>query len=133
MDLQSENQRWIIWKLQGLENSYWNQTKRKVKRFQINNGLEFCSYFLNDFYKENGIARYKTVVGNPQQNGLTERFNRTILVKVRCMLFSAGLSKIFLGKSSYDCCIPYKHISLYSSWHENSWRSLVSSVTPWFS
>src|SRR3954465_3159116 len=37
----------------------------------------------------------KLIAGTPQQNGLAERFNRTILERVRCMLTSAGLTKVF--------------------------------------
>ena len=72
-----------------------NQTGIKIKRFRTDNGLEFYSEPFNDFCKENGIARHKIVAGTPQQNGLAERFNRTILERVRCMLLSAGLPKIF--------------------------------------
>jgi len=72
-----------------------NKTSRKIKRFRTNNGLEFCSEPFNAFCKENGIARHRTVAGTLQQNGLAERFNRTILERVRCMLLSAGLPKIF--------------------------------------
>ena len=39
----------------------------------------------------NGIARHKTLVGKPQQNGVAERINRTLLEKARCMLSKAGL------------------------------------------
>lgn len=42
-----------------------------------------------------GIARHRTVRHTPQQNGLTKRMNRTLIEKVRCMLFNANLSKYF--------------------------------------
>ncbi|GJS94799.1 retrotransposon protein, putative, ty1-copia subclass [Tanacetum coccineum] len=37
----------------------------------------------NNLCKESGIARHLTVIGTPQQNGLAERMNRTLLNKVR--------------------------------------------------
>jgi hypothetical protein len=40
-----------------------------------------------------------TVPGTPQQNGLVERMNMTLLKKVRCMLFSSGLSKNFWAEA----------------------------------
>ncbi|KAH9669834.1 Integrase catalytic domain-containing protein [Citrus sinensis] len=70
-----------------------NQTERRVKRLRIDNGLEYCC---NDFDKlciKKGIARHKTVRHTPQQNGLAERMNRTLVEKVRCMLFNENLSK----------------------------------------
>lgn len=46
------------------------------------------------------IARHKTTAGTPRQNGLAERFNRTILERVRCMLVSARLKKVFCAESA---------------------------------
>ncbi|KAD4178669.1 hypothetical protein E3N88_27260 [Mikania micrantha] len=57
-----------------------NQTGRRIKKLRSENGLEFCNDSFNQFCKENGIARHLTVPGTPQQNGLAERMNRTLLV-----------------------------------------------------
>ncbi|GJS53995.1 retrovirus-related pol polyprotein from transposon TNT 1-94 [Tanacetum coccineum] len=65
-----------------------NQTGRKLKKLQTDNGLEFCNQEFNNLCKESGIERYLTVTGTPQQNGLAERMNRTLLNMVRCLLFS---------------------------------------------
>ena len=65
-----------------------NQTGKKIKRFKTDNGLEFCSDFFTDYYRKAVIARHKIVVKTPQQNDLAERFNRTILERVRCMLLA---------------------------------------------
>ena len=35
----------------------------------------------------------------PQQNGVAERMNRTLLEKVRCMLSNAGLDKKFWAEA----------------------------------
>ena len=37
---------------------------------------------------------------NPQQNGVAERANRTIVERIRCMLFSSGLGKRFWGEAA---------------------------------
>lgn len=58
------------------------------------NGLEFCNEAFENYCVASGIARHKTTVGTPQQNGLDERFNKTILKRVRCMLV-ARLKKVF--------------------------------------
>ena len=47
------------------------------------------------FCKKLGIVRHRTCAGRPQQNGMAERMNRTLLEKARCMLFHAKLSKGF--------------------------------------
>ena len=70
-----------------------------LKCLRTDNGLEFLSKDFEKFRKENGIQRHRTVPGNPQQNGVVERMNRTLLEKVRCMLFSSGLPKEFWGEA----------------------------------
>ncbi|GJS54945.1 retrovirus-related pol polyprotein from transposon TNT 1-94 [Tanacetum coccineum] len=59
------------------------QTRKFVKRLRTNNGLEFCQGEFNEFYKNEGIVRHHTVRYTPQQNGVAERMNNTLLEKVR--------------------------------------------------
>jgi len=47
-----------------------NQIGRKIKKLRINNGLEFCESDFNEFCVVQGIARHRTLVGKPQQNGV---------------------------------------------------------------
>ncbi|KAD4178745.1 hypothetical protein E3N88_27336 [Mikania micrantha] len=79
-----------------------NQSEKRVKRLRTDNGLEFCNRVFDLFCKEHGIGRHLTVVGTPQQNGLVERMNRTLLNKVRCMLFSAVLSNTKVENVKYS-------------------------------
>uniref|UniRef100_A0A251V331 Putative zinc finger, CCHC-type n=1 Tax=Helianthus annuus TaxID=4232 RepID=A0A251V331_HELAN len=75
------------------------QTERKVKKLRTDNGLEFCNDHFDQFCRKYGIARHRTVPGTPQQNGLVERMNRTLLNKVRCMLLSSGMPKRFWAEA----------------------------------
>ncbi|CAJ2642413.1 unnamed protein product [Trifolium pratense] len=76
-----------------------NQTGSKLKLLRTDNGLEFVSEQFNEFCRKLGIKRHKTVAYTPQQNGLAERMNRTLLERVRCMLLGAGLPKSFWGEA----------------------------------
>ncbi|KAH9762947.1 hypothetical protein KPL70_001004 [Citrus sinensis] len=58
-----------------------NQTERRVKRLRTDNGLEYCCNDFEQFCIKKGIARHKTVRHTPQQNGLAERMNRTLVEK----------------------------------------------------
>ena len=71
-----------------------------MKVLRTDNGLEFVSDQFNTFYTHHGIKRHKTVAGTPQQNGLAEMMNRTILEIVRCMLLGAGLPKVLWGEAT---------------------------------
>lgn len=65
-----------------------NQTDRKTKRLRKNNDLEYCSNEFNEFCKMKGIARRMTV-----RRTLAEMMNKTLIEKVRCMLFNVNLCK----------------------------------------
>nr|GEW88640.1 retrovirus-related Pol polyprotein from transposon TNT 1-94 [Tanacetum cinerariifolium] len=54
----------------------------------------------NNLYKESRIARYLTVAGTPQQNGISERMNKTLLNKVRCLLIQSGLLDLFWAEAT---------------------------------
>ncbi|GJY62523.1 retrovirus-related pol polyprotein from transposon TNT 1-94, partial [Tanacetum coccineum] len=82
-----------------------NQTRRTVKKLRTDNGLEFCNREFEQLCIESGIARYLTVAEMPQQNGLAERMNRTLMDKVRCLLIQSGLPKTFWAKAA--CTAAY--------------------------
>ena len=70
-----------------------NQIGRKIKVLRSDNGTEYRNDQFSIFCKKEGISRHFTVRDTPQQNGVAERMNRTLLEKVRCMLSNAGLGK----------------------------------------
>ncbi|CAM9000445.1 unnamed protein product [Rhodiola kirilowii] len=76
-----------------------NQTSCKLKALRTDNGLEFCNDEFDSFCKSCGILRHKTVRATPQQNGVAERMNRTLLEKVRALLFTSGVPKAFWGEA----------------------------------
>ena len=80
------------------------QTEKKVKRLRTDNGLEFCNNEFNEFCANEGIARHRTVRHTPQQNGVAERMNRTLLERARCMLSNAGLPKQFWAEAVNTAC-----------------------------
>jgi len=47
-----------------------SQTEKKIKRLRTDNGLEFYNHQFDEFCKAEGIARHKTMVNTPQQNGV---------------------------------------------------------------
>ncbi|KAI3779398.1 hypothetical protein L2E82_09115 [Cichorium intybus] len=81
-----------------------NQTGKKVKKLRTDNGMEFCSNEFNSYCKLEGIVRHYTVSHTPQQNGVAERMNRTIISKARCMLSNARLSKRFWAEAASTAC-----------------------------
>ncbi|MCI30062.1 retrovirus-related pol polyprotein from transposon tnt 1-94, partial [Trifolium medium] len=56
-------------------------------------GGEFTSIEFNDFCNENGMKRQLTAAYTPQQNGVAERKNRTIMNMVRSILAERNMPK----------------------------------------
>ena len=71
-----------------------NQTGRKVKYLRTVHDKSFMQ-----FCEENGIQRHFFVRKTPQQNGVTERINRTLTERARCLRLNVGLSKGFWATS----------------------------------
>ena len=81
-----------------------NQTGKKIKVLRTDNGGEFCENKFEKFCKECGIARQKTTPYTPQQNGVAERMNRSLMEKARSMLSSAGLGQEFWALAIDTAC-----------------------------
>ena len=80
------------------------QIGRKIKYLRTDNGGEYRSDPFLRICRDAGIIRHFTVRNTPQQNGVAERMNRTLLEKVRCMLSNAGLGKEFWAEAvTYAC------------------------------
>ncbi|KAH9761919.1 Integrase catalytic domain-containing protein [Citrus sinensis] len=80
------------------------QTGRKIKRLRSDNSGEYKNDPFLQICQDEGIVRHFTVRDTPQQNGVVERMNRTILEKVRCMLSNAGLGKEFWAEAVVYAC-----------------------------
>nr|GFA26052.1 putative ribonuclease H-like domain-containing protein [Tanacetum cinerariifolium] len=63
-----------------------NQLTLKVKVIRSDNGTEFKNSNINQFYELKGIKREFSVPRTPQQNGIAERKNRTLIEAARTML-----------------------------------------------
>ena len=63
-----------------------NHTEKKINTFQLDNGKEFSSNEFKRLCKDSGIKREFFAPYNPQQNGVAERKNRTIMEVAIAML-----------------------------------------------
>jgi transposase InsO family protein len=72
-----------------------NQTGKKLKCLRTDNGLEYLNKEMDEFLKENGVVHQTTIPRTPEQNGVAERANRTIVEKTRTFINDAGLDKRF--------------------------------------
>ena len=79
--------------------NYKNLVEKEMGAFirclHTDRGGEFMSLEFNNFCRVNGISRQLTAAFTPQQNGVAERRNRTIMNMVRSMLSEKQIPKRF--------------------------------------
>ncbi|GJZ55617.1 retrovirus-related pol polyprotein from transposon TNT 1-94 [Tanacetum coccineum] len=63
--------------------------KAPVRRIRTDNGTEFVNQTLREYYEKVGISHETSVARSPQQNGVVERRNRTLIEAASTMLIYA--------------------------------------------
>ena len=89
----------VLEKFKEFEVTTTNAAGRAIGTLRTDNGGEYLSSAFQNYLKEKGIRHELTVPHSPQQNGVSERMNRTLVESARSMIAHAGLSNIFLGGS----------------------------------
>ena len=70
-----------------------------LKKIRTDNGGEYISKGFKEYCSKYGIRHEKTIPSTPQDNGVAERMNKTIVERVRFMLKLAKLPKSFWGEA----------------------------------
>ncbi|KAJ0879369.1 putative RNA-directed DNA polymerase [Helianthus annuus] len=68
-----------------------NLYQRRIKRLRSDNGIEFKNNKKEEFCEERGILHEFSAPYTPQQNGVAERKNRTLIETARTMLADSKL------------------------------------------
>ncbi|KAK1360650.1 hypothetical protein POM88_045124 [Heracleum sosnowskyi] len=79
-------------------------SKYKVKILRSDNGTEFKNSKMEEFCKYKGIIQQFSAPGIPQQNGIVERKNRTLIEAGRTMLEEAKLPTYFWAEAVNTSC-----------------------------
>ena len=82
-----------------------NEAQLNIGTLRIDNGGEYTSQDFEKYLQENGIKHQTTVPYNPQQNGVVERMNMTLLNMVRSMMFFKNVKSMFWGEAVFLCCL----------------------------
>ncbi|GJS69626.1 putative ribonuclease H-like domain-containing protein [Tanacetum coccineum] len=81
-----------------------NIVDKKVKIIRSDNETEFKNKVMDDFCREKGIKREYSVARTPQQNGVAERRNRTLIEAARTMLADSKLPTTFWAEAVSTAC-----------------------------
>nr|GEV26897.1 hypothetical protein [Tanacetum cinerariifolium] len=81
-----------------------NLVDHKVKAIRCDNGTEFKSKEINQFCEMKGIMRQFSVARTPQQNGVADRRNKTLIEAARAMLVDSKLLTTFWAEAVNIAC-----------------------------
>ena len=86
--------KFIEWKA-----SVEKQSGKVIKKIRSDNGGEYTSDEFLEHLKEEGIHREFTIPDTPEQNGVAERMNRTLIEVVRSLLSESDLPQSFWAEA----------------------------------
>ena len=76
-----------------------NSNNKRIKVLATDNGGEYINNKFKEYLINHGITQQTSAAYTPEQNGLAERINRTILNKVRALIYHANLPKYLWGEA----------------------------------
>ncbi|GJQ98960.1 retrovirus-related pol polyprotein from transposon TNT 1-94 [Tanacetum coccineum] len=92
-------------------------------------GTEFLNKTLNAFFKEEGIEHQTSTPRTPEQNGIVERRNRTLVEAARTMLSASKLPLFFWAKAIATACYTQNR-SIIIPTHEKMAYHIINDRKP---
>ncbi len=90
---------------------------------RTDNGGEYISNQFKEYLSQHGIEHQLTIAYTPQQNGVAERMNRTLLDLIRSMLHTAKIEKRFWAEALSTAVYIRNRVTS---------RALPDNTTPYF-
>ncbi|GJU34378.1 putative ribonuclease H-like domain-containing protein [Tanacetum coccineum] len=106
-----------------------NLVDKKVKIIRSDNGTEFKNKVMDDFCREKGIKREYSVARTPQQNGVAERKNRTLIEAARTMLADSKLPTTFWAEAVSTACYVQNRVLIVKP-HNKTPYELFRGIKP---
>jgi len=120
-----------------------NYHDTKIKALRSDNGGEYTSIQFTKFMRESGISHEKTAPYSPEQNGVSERANRTLVGRAKAMILDGKMgdnlwaeamhTAVYLTNQSPTRAKP-EHKTPYELWtrHQPDLTRLIPFGTPAF-
>jgi len=89
----------VLARFKGWKTLVERQSEHVVKVLRTDNGGEYVSKVFDDFLSKHDIARQNSSPYTPQQNGVAERANRTIVEMARSMIHAQRLGHEFWAEA----------------------------------
>nr|GFB09399.1 hypothetical protein [Tanacetum cinerariifolium] len=96
---------------------------------RTDNGTEFKNKTLAMFFDEVGITQQFSAARTPQQNGVVERRNRTLVEAVRTMLTFANLASFLWAEAITTACFTQNHSIIHKRFDKTPYE-LINKRKP---
>ncbi|GJT31994.1 putative ribonuclease H-like domain-containing protein [Tanacetum coccineum] len=103
--------------------------KAPVRRIRTDNGIEFVNQTLREYYEKVDISHETSIARSPQQNGVTERRNRTLIKAARTMLIYAKALLFLWAKAVVIACYTQNY-SIICLFHGKTPYELLHDKLP---
>ncbi|GJV71392.1 retrovirus-related pol polyprotein from transposon TNT 1-94 [Tanacetum coccineum] len=107
----------------------WVGLNKTVRYIRTDNGTEFVNQVMSKYYEGVGIFHQKSVPRTPQQNGIVERRNRTLVEAARTMLIFSKAPMFLWAEAVATACYTQNR-SLIHTRHNKTPYELVHDKKP---
>ena len=98
-----------------------------IKKVRSDNGTEFCNTNVEEFLDEEGIKHEFSAPYTPQQNGVVERKNRTLIDMARTMLDEYKTLDNYWAEAINTACHAINHLYLHKYYKKTSYELLTGN------
>ncbi|GJS00283.1 putative ribonuclease H-like domain-containing protein [Tanacetum coccineum] len=96
-----------------------------INKKRCDNGTEFKNHAMNEFCAKKGIKREFSVARTPQQNGVAERKNRTLIEAARTMLADSLLPIPFWAEAVNTACYVLNRVLVTKPQNKTPYELLI--------
>ena len=104
-----------------------NEFEKKIKKIRSDNGREFKNTGVEEFLDEEGIKHEFSAPYTPQQNGVVERKNRTLIEMARTMLDEYKTSEEFWAEAVNTACHAINRLYLHKIMKKTAYELLTGN------
>ncbi|GJR42010.1 retrovirus-related pol polyprotein from transposon TNT 1-94 [Tanacetum coccineum] len=98
--------------------------KAKVCKIRTDNGTEFKNTTLKAHYEKLGIMQQFSIARTPQQNGVVERRNRTLVEAARTMLIFSRLPEFLWAEAVATACFTQNRSIIHTRYNKTPYELL---------
>ncbi|GJS22122.1 putative ribonuclease H-like domain-containing protein [Tanacetum coccineum] len=105
-----------------------NQLNQKVKTIRCDNGIEFKNRDIIEFCGSKWIKREYSNAKTPQQNGVAERKNRTLIEAARTMLADSFLPNTFWAEAVSTACYVLNRVLVTKPQNKTPYELITGKI-----